>query len=179
MTLDAQDAQQAREYLDKTEAGLRDAVQGMSEAQWKFKPAPSRWCAAEVLEHLAIVAGSAEQQVKNMADAPGPPADRDAKAIDARILAAVPDRSAKLRAPDAILPTGRWSPLESQEELFAHCHNLRSQLESTDRLRGHVIPDVFLGPLDGYQWILLVAAHNARHTKQILELKGDPNFPAA
>lgn len=179
MTLDAQDARQAREYLDKTEAGLRDAVQGMSEAQWKFKPAPGRWCAAEVLEHLAIVAGSAEQQVKNMADAPAPPADRDAKAIDARILAAVPDRSTKLRAPNAILPTGRRAPVESQQELFAHCRDLRSWLDSADHLRGHVIPNEFLGPLDGYQWILLVAAHNARHTKQILELKGDPNFPAA
>ena len=28
------------------------------------------------------------------------------------------------------------------------------------------------------KWVLAVAAHSARHTKQILEVKADPNFPA-
>jgi hypothetical protein len=31
--------------------------------------------------------------------------------------------------------------------------------------------------LDGYQFILLIAAHSERHTKQILEVKADPNYP--
>jgi hypothetical protein len=31
--------------------------------------------------------------------------------------------------------------------------------------------------MDGYQWILAVAAHSARHTQQILEVKADPKFP--
>jgi hypothetical protein len=34
-----------------------------------------------------------------------------------------------------------------------------------------------LGPLDAYQWILLISAHSERHTKQIEEVKADPNFP--
>ena len=32
-------------------------------------------------------------------------------------------------------------------------------------------------PLDAYEWLLFVAAHSERHTKQILEVKADPNFP--
>jgi hypothetical protein len=35
------------------------------------------------------------------------------------------------------------------------------------------------GPLDGYDWILAVAAHTARHTQQILEVKADPGFPVS
>jgi hypothetical protein len=31
--------------------------------------------------------------------------------------------------------------------------------------------------LDGYEWMLLIAAHSERHTKQILEVKADSNFP--
>ena len=31
--------------------------------------------------------------------------------------------------------------------------------------------------MDGYQWILAAAAHCDRHTKQILEVRADPNFP--
>ena len=34
-----------------------------------------------------------------------------------------------------------------------------------------------LGPLDGYQWVLFLAAHSVRHTKQILELKASAGFP--
>jgi hypothetical protein len=31
-------------------------------------------------------------------------------------------------------------------------------------------PNRVLGPLDGYQWILFVGAHEARHTGQIREI---------
>lgn len=45
-------------------------------------------------------------------------------------------------------------------------------------LRGHVIPHPFLGPWDGYQWILAAGAHGARHTAQIEEVKASAGFPA-
>jgi hypothetical protein len=39
----------------------------------------------------------------------------------------------------------------------------------------------WLGPLgkklDPYQWLLFIAAHSERHTKQMLEVKADPGFP--
>jgi len=31
--------------------------------------------------------------------------------------------------------------------------------------------------LDGYEFILFIAGHSERHTKQIAEVKADPNFP--
>ena len=45
-------------------------------------------------------------------------------------------------------------------------------------LRAHVLLHPVLGPLDAYEWVLAVAAHTERHTKQILEVKADANFPA-
>ena len=44
-------------------------------------------------------------------------------------------------------------------------------------LRGHVVEHPALGALDGYQWVLFLAAHSVRHTKQILEVKTEPGFP--
>ena len=36
----------------------------------------------------------------------------------------------------------------------------------------------FLGmPLDAYEFLLLISAHSERHTKQILEVEADPNYP--
>jgi len=48
---------------------------------------------------------------------------------------------------------------------------------TNDDLRDHMGPHPVLGPLDAYQWILLISAHSERHTKQIEEVKADPNFP--
>jgi len=31
-----------------------DSIAGLSEAQWKFKPAPDRWSVAECAEHIAL-----------------------------------------------------------------------------------------------------------------------------
>ena len=49
-------------------------------------------------------------------------------------------------------------------------------LKSATGLRAH-LADSPMGKLDGYEWVLLIAAHSERHTKQMLEVKADPNFP--
>ena len=36
-----------------------------------------------------------------------------------------------------------------------------------------------LGPLDGYQWLVFIAAHTERHLAQLREVKADPKFPKA
>ena len=45
------------------------------------------------------------------------------------------------------------------------------------RVSGHSVPHPALKTIDAYQWLLLLAAHSARHTAQIEEVKADPNFP--
>lgn len=50
-------------------------------------------------------------------------------------------------------------------------------LRSHNDLRAHAIDSPLGKELDAYEWVLFIAAHSARHTKQILEVKADPNFP--
>jgi hypothetical protein len=50
-------------------------------------------------------------------------------------------------------------------------------LTKTPNLRDHAVDSPLNKKLDGYEWILFIAAHSERHTKQILEVKADPNFP--
>ena len=38
-------------------------------------------------------------------------------------------------------------------------------------------PHPEMGVMDGYQWLLLIAAHCERHTAQILEIKAMPGYP--
>ena len=50
-------------------------------------------------------------------------------------------------------------------------------LKKTKDLREHAITSPLGKELDGYEWVLFIAAHSERHTKQIDEVKADPNFP--
>jgi hypothetical protein len=173
------DRERAVKYLESTKQGVEDATKGLSEAQWNFKPAPDRWSVAEVTEHIAaaedFLRGMVTEQVMK---APARPEGDDVKAIDEMILTKVPDRTDKVQAPEPLKPTNRYG---SPQESLKHFEESRQQtldfLNKHDDLRAHAADSPFGKKLDGYEWVLFVAAHSDRHTKQINEVKADPNFP--
>ncbi|MGA2858521.1 MAG: DinB family protein [Candidatus Sulfotelmatobacter sp.] len=171
------DREKADQYLQQTRDGVVAAVKGLSEAQMKFKPAPDRWSVAEVLEHITLVEdGLFQMTAEKVMKSPAGAADRDTAKADAMVLAMVPDRSHKAQAPPQFVPTGRWTPAETLDHFQKSRARTIAFLDSTPDLRAHVSESP-LGPLDGYEWMLFMAAHSERHTKQILEVKADPNFP--
>lgn len=177
-SLTSADSQKCQKYLEQTREGVIAATKGLSEAQLKFKAGPDRWSVAEVLEHIALAEDFLLDTANKVMKAPAGPADRDTAKLDAIILAGVPDRSQKRQAPGPLVPTGRWTAAES----LAHFEQSRAKtiqfLQSTPDLRGHTTTEnPFQQPMDAYQWLLFIAAHSERHTKQILEVKADPNFP--
>jgi hypothetical protein len=153
-------------------------VHGLSDAQWKFKPAADRWSIAEIVEHLALVENVMVQRIfPSIEKAPAPAAERDPKPIDGMILTKVGDRTTKFQAPPFVTPTGRWAPSEALDHYLADRGQTVAFVTTTPDLRHHVVDHPAFGSLDGYQWILAIAGHSVRHTKQILEVKSDPNFP--
>ncbi len=178
-SLTAADREKAVKYLEQTRDGVLAATKGLSDAQLKFKPAPDRWSVAETLEHITLAEdflfGNVTEKIMK---APAGPADRDTAKLDAMILAGVPDRSQKRQAPGPLVPSGRWTPAEA----LAHFQQSRAKtiawLQSTQGLRDHASSEnPFQQPMDAYDWLLFIAAHSERHTKQIAEVKADPNFP--
>lgn len=175
------DRDKAVSYLQHTRDGVVAATKGLSEAQMKFKPAPDRWSVAETLEHIAVAEDFLFLSIADKAmKAPPGPADRDTAKIDGMVLAMIPDRSHKAQAPPPLIPTGRWTPAETLDHFQKSRAKTIEFLETSQGLRQHVtaIADSPLGqPMDAYEWLLFIAAHSERHTKQILEVKADPNFP--
>jgi len=181
------DLDHARLYLQQTQSLAAGATQGLSLAQWNFKPAPDRWSIAEIVEHMVLaqdlVLGPVRQQ---LAQAPAPPRGDDHERVDAIVINRMPDRTAKFQAPDFLQPTGRWTPAESMERLRRYYTELTKYLETTPDLRQHAVSAPALKAIskgayesmDAYQSILLAAAHIERHTKQILEVRADAGFPA-
>ena len=174
------DKERALQYLESTKKGVLDATKGLSDAQWNFKPAPDRWSVAEVMEHLAaaedLLRGMTQEQIMKTPAIPARDADETRKA-DEGVLAMVPDRSHKLQAPEPLKPTNRFgSPAAAQKHFVESRATTEEYLKNTPGLRAHV-GDSPMGKLDGYEFVLLIAAHSERHTKQMLEVKADPNFP--
>lgn len=168
----------ALQYLETTKRNLLEATKGLSEEQWNFRPAPDRWSVAQVVEHIAaaedlLLDTTKEKVMTSPAGEPG----RDFKKTDEAVLMMVPDRSHKAQAPEPLVPTNRFGSPESSVKHFVESRAVTEDfLKSTAGLRDHVM-DSPLGKLDGYEFVLFIAAHSERHTKQINEVKTDPNFP--
>jgi hypothetical protein len=182
--LSAQELTQAEKehalrYLESTKQDVLDATKGLSDVQWNFKPASDRWSVAQVMEHIAaaedfIRVNLVQDKVMTLpAGEPG----RDVKKIDVAVEAMVPDRSRKAQAPDPLVPTNRFGSPEGSLKHFLESREITEQfLRSTAGLRDHVM-DGPVGKMDGYEFVLFIAAHSERHVKQINEVKASPNFP--
>ncbi|MGA9641619.1 MAG: DinB family protein [Terriglobales bacterium] len=171
----------ALKSLQATRDAFLQSISGLSEKQWKFKPAPDRWSIAEVSEHIAVSESMifGFVQGKFVAGPPTPEKRAEVKFTDDQILTRVPDRSHKAQAPEFLQPTGRFANREQVTKAFedARAKTMDYVKTTQDDLRDHFGPHPAFGTLDAYQWILLISAHSERHTKQIEEVKADPNFP--
>src|SRR5450631_2668087 len=52
--LSAEEREAALSSLQATHDAFLKSIAGLSEKQWKFKPAPDRWSVADVSEHIAV-----------------------------------------------------------------------------------------------------------------------------
>ena len=172
------DKDKALAYLESTKNDVLDATKNLSTAQWNFKAAPDRWSIAECMEHIAAaedyIRGAVESGVMKAPAVPG----RDIAAIDAGIIANVPERKNKLQAPEAIKPTNRFGSPQAAIDHFVESRGTTENfLKTTPGLRDHAADSPTGQKWDAYEFILLIAAHSERHTNQIKEVKADPNYP--
>ena len=172
--------QQDRDYvLSQLHASHRvflDALAGLTEAQWKFKPAPDRWSIAECAEHVALSEDFMFERIQKLLKTPAAP-EKKSEVTNDEIMKGWLDRGQKAQAGAATSPTGRFAAPAKLAAYF----NLRRErtLEyvrtTQDALRAHF--DSGAAGLDAYQWLLAIAGHTERHVLQINEVKADPRYP--
>lgn len=173
-----QDRAKAAAHLDETRAKFLKSIEGVSEAQWKYKPSPETWSIAEVAEHIAISEGTLLQLVETkMLASPGPKPEE--RLPDEKILTGIVDRSSKFQAPEFLRPANKYA---TKDELVKDFNASRDRTiafvkTSKEDLRAHGAPHPVLKMLDVQQWILLISAHSERHTLQIEEVKTSPGYP--
>ena len=167
------------DQLEQSKKGVLASISGLTQSQWTFKPAPSVWSVQECAEHIILaedfIFGGVQQILKS------PAVDRPANSnaeYDRKLTVGVQDRSRKANAPEPITPTAKFAtPADAAREFTARRDKTIAYAKSTnDELRIHVGPGP-TGPMDAYQFLLLIAAHSARHTAQIKEVEGNAAYP--
>ena len=159
-----------------------DSYQGLSDIQFRFKPAPDRWSIAENVEHLAVAEiGSGKlMQGKLTREAPAPEVLAATAGAHERIAQRLPNRERKASAPEFVQPTGRWA---TAEEMTAAFEESRAAMiaflrTTTIDLTKFAVPHPLLGPLNGHQWAHVTALHALRHAAQIAEVRAASGFPS-
>jgi hypothetical protein len=168
-------------YLKETMAAVVLSTEGLTDAQWRHKPSPEEWSIAECVEHLGIVENFLLRTLQEMATAPAAPEDQLALVAgkEDMIVKAVPARESKIKGPPGAMPKG-----SEPGPALARFVEVRGRLivyagTTSDPLRTRLFPHIVFGPLDGFQWLILLAAHSERHRRQLEEVKTSAGYPRA
>lgn len=149
----------ALQYLESTKKAVLEATAGLSEAQWTFKAGPDRWSIAQCMEHIAasedFIRGLVIEKVMVAPAVPG----RDLKKTDDAVLAMIPDRSKKGQAPEPLVPTNRFGSPDGAVKHFVESRAKTEEfLKTTPGLRDHAVDSPIGMKLDGYEFVLFIAA---------------------
>jgi hypothetical protein len=161
-------------HLEMTEAWLQSEVQGLSDAQLRFRMTPQSWTIVDVVEHLAIAEPQYWQRVHDSMKQP--PNTEKLEATDAGILWYGIDRTVRTTTGEARVPTGQVIGLADPLNRFLKLRaTMKEYAKTTDAdLRSRKLLE---GNMDVYQWFLMISTHSQRHILQIREIKSNPNYP--
>ena len=161
---------------------MQQAVDRLDPSRGTLKPAPDRWCAAEVLEHIALAEGSFSGRIAAALDTAALDTARtnsvaaasttDPAPLPEAVRTRLADRSNRRVAPERAQPAGNidvaaaWTHVDAVEE------RLRRMLAEAASLPLHeiVVEHPTLGSFTVYQFVELMAAHRRRHVAQLHEI---------
>lgn len=169
----------ALKWLEESRREFLAAIDGLSDVQWKWKPAPDRWSVGEVAEHIVLAEASQFATVRRMiASTPDPDWEAKSKGKTERLVAVLAPRLGRVQAAEAIVPKGGMTLAQVREKFGQQRAEIVKFATETDALlKQYTIDNAFFGPLHGYHWLIYAPLHTMRHDKQIAEVKATPGYP--
>ena len=181
--MSAEDRAKVVRLLNDSHKQTLDLMEGLSEEQLKFKPAPEKWSVLEVAEHIYLAEGLLFGSVeKALAEKQNPEWETKTKGKTEFLERVMVSRDRKATAPESIVPSGKLTRDEVIAKLKeSRAKSLKFAEETKLPLKAHTLDHPFpvFNTLNAYQWLIYIPLHNIRHNKQIEEVKSDPNFPKA
>lgn len=166
------------ELLNKSEKEFLQAVEGLSEQQWSFKPGPDRWSVAECAEHIVLAEALLfETATKSLAATSDEKWEETLRKTDI-LRRALPNRSTKVDAPAAIKPRQAMTRQQLMTRFTEQRARALAYVQETEApLKAHTAANPFFGPLNAHQWLLYIPLHHLRHNLQIAEVKTASSYP--
>jgi hypothetical protein len=166
-------------WLEESRKEFLSAIDGLSEQQWRWKPAPDRWSIAEVAEHIVLAEAALFGNVKKaIASAPNPDWEEKTKGKTETLVDTLAPRRGKATAPESLVPKGGMTPAQVKERFEKQrVEIVRFATETDVPLKQHTLDNPFFGTLNGYQWLIYAPLHTMRHDKQIAEVKATAGYP--
>jgi hypothetical protein len=164
------------ELLEETRGALLTAVAEVPAPYREARPADGGWTLGEIVDHVGKVeTGTARLLVKRVGEAraQGHASETETSSVfagfDTRRLR---DRSLPIDAPPMVVPRAGASLREGLDALAVSRAALRAVLaEASGLALGTIVhTHPVLGPLNLYQWVIVLAMHDARHAEQVREL---------
>lgn len=179
--LTERERQSALDRLTRSRQTLLDAVNGVTENQARWKPAPDRWSILEYVEHLALSDGELIALIERSLKTPAQPETEEQRRQREQKIRETPMPRGTNRAPEQLRPGARFSSLAQAVSAFEDARERSLDFARTTQrdLRSHFAPHSVLGPMDGYQWLVGNAHHAESHAAHIQEIKTLAGYPAA
>ena len=167
---------------ERAQAQFIAAVSNLTEAQSNFRPDENQWTIAEIVEHVSIVNDGflrlTHKLLKEAESAPRP-SKADLNLGHTSLDENGQQHLGPFQAPDRVRPQGGARIDDSLAKMgvtLAGLMEIQSRLEAVD-LSEQMFPHPFLGPINAYQWLVLLGEHEDRHRGQIDRLKATAGFP--
>lgn len=163
-------------YFEEQRNVLDRAFHAVPTALREQPPAPGRWSAAGIVEHLSITEArivAALTGLLERAKADGLEAETSTDpTLPAFDVGPVLDREKKIAGPRSMGPTG-LSADAAWEALERSAVAVREFIGTADGLAIGTLsmPHPAFGSMSGYEWLAFIAAHEARHADQIREVR--------
>jgi hypothetical protein len=168
-------------WLEESRQEFATSIDGVSEEQWKWKPAPERWSVGETAEHIVLAEALLFENVKNaMASAANPAWEEQTKGKTEFIVQVMAPRLGKAQAPEPIVPRNGLTLAQVKERFAQQRAEIEKFASDTNlALKEHTVVHPFpvFGTLNAYQWLIYIPLHTERHDKQIAEVKATAGYP--
>lgn len=175
--------QEIADKISDYREALLGSITGLSEAQINFRPDEDQWAIADILHHLALadeanvkLSGLFFKQIQEQSAPADPSPDESVLDCMDKFRDSL---NVKAKAPERVAPL---SHLPAQESLVRLRASREKLIEAMNGLGGYDLnrvsfPHPLLGPLNGYQWLMIAGLHESRHAAQIDRIKSAEGFP--
>jgi hypothetical protein len=141
--------------VDRAEGWIERSLEGVSESQARFCPAPGEWCIAEVLRHVDASMRGTARVIESLA------------AGD----------NADLRGIEAVGEAGPETLAELREDVARSFDAVRAAVAAMPEGAATTANHPFFGDLTCREWAAFVYVHARDHADQIDKVKAADAFP--